>query len=416
MLRNILYLFGMQGTNYLLPLIILPYLVRVLGPEQYGRLGFSVAIIQYLILLIDFGFNLLSSARIAKNKENAFIVSKIYSATIFAKVCISIIVIFITILLTFFVPKLYDIRWLLAVSVIQIWGAIFTPIWFFQGMEVMKKFAIITVIARFISLPLIFVFVKKPSDVLIAAFLQSCVFAISGVIAFILIRQMGVRLVKIKLSTISSYLKRSSGIFVGTVAISLYTLSTAVILGLVASNYDVGIFNAADKIRAALLGVFVMLGSVFYPRINNLWKFNRNGAYDILRKIIIFQSLASLLLMVLFYFSVPLIVRYYLGEQYYDCIRLLKVMAPMIVLVPASIIMSNYILLPFGYRKFFSYIPVITAFMHFFYAFYLSRNYGAYGACIAILLTELISFMILLVVNLKLHTFKYIFGFEYEPR
>ncbi|MBB7893266.1 oligosaccharide flippase family protein, partial [Escherichia coli] len=104
MLRNILYLFGMQGTNYLLPLIILPYLVRVLGPEQYGRLGFSVAIIQYLILLIDFGFNLLSSARIAKNKENTFIVSKIYSATIFAKVCISIIIIFITILLTFFVP------------------------------------------------------------------------------------------------------------------------------------------------------------------------------------------------------------------------------------------------------------------------------------------------------------------------
>ncbi|WP_431621550.1 oligosaccharide flippase family protein, partial [Enterobacter hormaechei] len=116
MLKNIIYLFGMQGVNYLIPLIVLPYLVRVLGPQEYGRLGFSVAIIQYLVLLIDFGFNLLSSSRIAKNKNNLSIVSRIYSITILSKLAISLFIISITIILVFSFPKLYDIRFLLLVS------------------------------------------------------------------------------------------------------------------------------------------------------------------------------------------------------------------------------------------------------------------------------------------------------------
>ncbi|WP_410724583.1 oligosaccharide flippase family protein, partial [Citrobacter portucalensis] len=45
MLVNILYLYGMQAINYVIPLVILPYLIRVLGPEEYGRLGFVLSII-----------------------------------------------------------------------------------------------------------------------------------------------------------------------------------------------------------------------------------------------------------------------------------------------------------------------------------------------------------------------------------
>ncbi|HCX7544895.1 oligosaccharide flippase family protein, partial [Escherichia coli] len=55
---NAVYLFVVQGVTYLVPLITLPYLVRVLGAQSYGVLSFSLAIIQYFILLTDYGFNL----------------------------------------------------------------------------------------------------------------------------------------------------------------------------------------------------------------------------------------------------------------------------------------------------------------------------------------------------------------------
>ncbi|HCM9633726.1 TPA: oligosaccharide flippase family protein [Enterobacter hormaechei subsp. steigerwaltii] len=410
MLKNIIYLFGMQGVNYLIPLIVLPYLVRVLGPQEYGRLGFSVAIIQYLVLLIDFGFNLLSSSRIAKNKNNLSIVSRIYSITILSKLAISLFIISITIILVFSFPKLYDIRFLLLVSLIQIWGAIFTPNWFFQGMEIMRNFAVISVIARLLSLPLIFIFVKSKDDVIIAAFLQSFVFALSGFIAFIMIHRMKVKMLYVKFSVIKKYLMRSFTIFIGTVAISLYTLSTTIILGMVSNHYELGIFNAADKIRAALLGLFVLMGSVFYPRVNNLLKYDKVRAFRLLKNILLYQSFVTLLLAFIFYYCAPLIVHYYLGEEFNECIDILRLMAPMVVLVPASIVMSNYILLPLGYRKFFSFIPVTTAICHLFYAIYFSSRMGAYGASLAILITEALSFTLLLLVNIKLKNFNKIFG------
>ncbi|HFP0913585.1 TPA: oligosaccharide flippase family protein, partial [Escherichia coli] len=55
--KNIAYLFLVQGSSYLLPLITFPYLVRVLGPEFFGVLGFCQASMQYLVMLTEYGFN-----------------------------------------------------------------------------------------------------------------------------------------------------------------------------------------------------------------------------------------------------------------------------------------------------------------------------------------------------------------------
>lgn len=38
--RNVIYLAVVQGSNYLLPLLTFPYLVRTLGPENFGIFGF----------------------------------------------------------------------------------------------------------------------------------------------------------------------------------------------------------------------------------------------------------------------------------------------------------------------------------------------------------------------------------------
>ena len=57
-IKNISSLFSLQMATYIIPLINLPYLVRVLGVEGYGYLGFSLAITQYANLIINYGFAL----------------------------------------------------------------------------------------------------------------------------------------------------------------------------------------------------------------------------------------------------------------------------------------------------------------------------------------------------------------------
>ena len=64
--KNILSLFVLQGANYILPLVTIPYLVRVLGPANFGRIAFAQAFIQYFVMLTDYGFNLSATRDIAR--------------------------------------------------------------------------------------------------------------------------------------------------------------------------------------------------------------------------------------------------------------------------------------------------------------------------------------------------------------
>lgn len=51
-LRNLFYLYAVQVANYLFPLVTLPYLARVLGPEGFGKLALAQAVSQYLYIVL----------------------------------------------------------------------------------------------------------------------------------------------------------------------------------------------------------------------------------------------------------------------------------------------------------------------------------------------------------------------------
>ena len=68
---NISTLYVLHFANLLLPLITLPYLLRVLGSANYGRMAFAYAFIAYFNVLCDFGFNLAAPRRVAQIRDDS---------------------------------------------------------------------------------------------------------------------------------------------------------------------------------------------------------------------------------------------------------------------------------------------------------------------------------------------------------
>ena len=83
--ENFFILGSIQSRNLLLPLVLTPYLIRVLGLLNFGKITFSVAIINIFGLLIDYGFNLTGTKEIALNKNNNEALGKIVSGILTTK-------------------------------------------------------------------------------------------------------------------------------------------------------------------------------------------------------------------------------------------------------------------------------------------------------------------------------------------
>jgi len=77
---NIMSLTGIQLVQYLFPLVTFPYLTRVLGPANFGRVAFALAFIGYFQILTDYGFNLSATREISINRDDLSQVSRIYSS------------------------------------------------------------------------------------------------------------------------------------------------------------------------------------------------------------------------------------------------------------------------------------------------------------------------------------------------
>ena len=77
LIQNFSYLSALRIFNMILPLITYPYLIRVLGKEIYGLVVFAQAIVNYLVMLVSFGFNISATKEVSvyRNDEKKLVKS-----------------------------------------------------------------------------------------------------------------------------------------------------------------------------------------------------------------------------------------------------------------------------------------------------------------------------------------------------
>ncbi len=184
LLSNFFSLSILQGANYILPLITFPYLVKVLGVEKFGLVMLAIAVISYLNILVDYGFNLTATREVSIYREDKVRLNKIFNSVLFTKfflLNIAFIFLFIGVELFSVSPLLFIFSFGIVI------GKALFPQWFFQGMEEMKYISYINIGAKVIFMLLIFVFIRKESDYLYVPLLNSLGFIISGIVALLIV-------------------------------------------------------------------------------------------------------------------------------------------------------------------------------------------------------------------------------------
>jgi PST family polysaccharide transporter len=135
---NFVSLSFFQFANYIIPLIVVPYLVRILGAENYGKINYAQVFASYFTILINFGFEYTSTKEIAENRNNHQKIQDTFNATLQLKAILFAISCGVFSILFLFSAKLNEDYLLYVYSFLLNLGLLLFPNWYFQGIEQMR--------------------------------------------------------------------------------------------------------------------------------------------------------------------------------------------------------------------------------------------------------------------------------------
>ena len=388
LIENIFSLLTLRALEYVLAFILVPYLIRVLGPLHFGMIAFMQGIMEYFRIFVDFGYSLTAPKAIAQAEEQK--IGVLFAKYFYGKVCI---LIFVT--LVFF--AIYNLQRILLGNTIDILlFQVLFPVWFFQGIQKMRYITILNMSGRICTMLGIFLLVKTPEDYILAAFLQACTPLIAGIFSIVWLSKHYTGLFKWPTigEIINSY-KEGWSIFVSSLAVNLYTATNIVVLGMLTNNVIVGYYSAADKLIICVRRGIYAVSDAIYPFISKMMKDDiPKGLQFIKKQLFLYLIVGVVGCTSLFFFS-DTIVRLLFGADYDLTVDVLRILSFVPLAVAISTVFGEETMLPLNMNSAYSRTLVLAAFFSLLSIFPLCYLWGAKGVAMTMLLTEFLIMIIM---------------------
>lgn len=268
--KNGMWLTILQLVNTVIPVVTIPYVTRILGSNEYGIFSIALNWILYLQVLVEYGFGLSGSRKVALLKENEHAqLNQLFNNIISARILlliVSFIALNIICIISAFSLQMYISILILFIMII---GTTFQLTWLFQGKQDMKFITIINVTSRIVSVILIFLLVKKPNDIYLYCALYSITLFLSSVISMIVARKKyNLKFSFARFDAIIKEFKDGIYLFASSAMTKIFSGFGVTMLGIYTTASITGIFSAIYKIPYVLTMFFSPVSQAIYPFIS----------------------------------------------------------------------------------------------------------------------------------------------------
>ena len=388
----------LQIANYLIPIIVIPFIVRSLGVETVGKVSYAQNIIQYFTILITFGFDYSATRQIAIYKDNHEKVKEIFWSVIWTKIFLLILAFMIFLGISMFYGKIQeDMPLYLTLFMVNI-GFTFFPAWLFQGFEDMKTMAIINFLIKLFGTGLSVFFVTSPDDYLIYASMPSIAYAVFGIYAFFyVIKKYNLRHATITKESIIEQNRLTLPIFLNTFFTTFYTIANLTILGTYPSVGDdvLGYYSGAHKIIMCILMVTSMpIHIAVFPSISRKFEESKKEGLDYFKKMAKYIILASIGISILTFLFSPLLVKILLGSEFLQSIPLLKIFSCLPFLVITASLCTVQGLYGLGFQRYAPFVGLSIGIVCVLLNQLLIPIYGMYGAAYSWIIAQMLEIII----------------------
>ena len=369
--KNIIYNTVYQIFTIMLPLITVPYVSRVLGPEGQGKYAYTSAYSQYFIIIGMIGISLYGNRQIAYVRNDKEKLSKefinIYTLQLTTTIISFLVYLFI---FTGIMASMFDISW------------------FFIGYEDMKSVVVRNTITKVVGVVLTFIFVKESTDIITYATILSITTLVGQIIMFSGLRGKIV-FIKPSFKYALTHLRPALSLFISQLAIQIYTLLDRTMLGIFTTDAQVGLYDNSQKTIKLLVTLASSFGVVMIPKMSSLFSQGKDKEFketvNRVFKIVNFMSIpmAFGLLSVADSFSL-----WFYSDKFTGVSVLLKVGAFIVIAIGWSNILGIQVMLPMKKEKEFTISVTVGAIVNFVLNLILIFKLKALGTTIASVAAE----------------------------
>lgn len=387
--RSVVVLGLLQLVSQAVLLLTLPYLARTLGVEAFGKVALTQVVMQYLVMVVDYGFNWSATQRIAANRNDREFLSSTFSNALAAQLALAALTSVCLVALWWTAGQEHLPAAMLLAGLSFVWGAALTPLWLLHGAERMQEAASIQLLGRLAVLPLLVLWVQEPAHATRAVLILGGTTVLSGALMVAWALREGV--VQWKRPTAACMLgqiKVGSPVFLSMVFISFFTVLPGLALGLMASASVFASFVVADRIRGAVQALLQPLPTALLPRMSHLFATDRPQALVLLRRAFWVSTAAAGLACALLFFGAPKVISLVVGEGYADAVQVLRWLSPLPLVIALGSLAGLQVLLPNNRLHEFNAVLVAAGVFGVLTLWYFVGAAQAVGVAVFLLVTE----------------------------
>lgn len=394
-----------QTINYLIPLITIPYIVRVIGVKYFGILSFAQAVVYYYSIIVEYGFSITGVQMVAYSKGDPNKRSEIVSAIFTIQFALVIAGLLGLIAAALFLEEIKTYFWVYLYTFLMIPAQTLMAFWFYVGSEEMQFLNIVNIIGRLIFIVAVFLVIRIESDYVFVPLLNSCAMLLSGIVSVgFMLKKFRLTLFLVPWATLKKYLQEGWHLFVSNFAINLYRNANVLILGMVASKEAVGLYSAGEKLVKAIQSIFAPLTQTFFPYVSRLKVTDTAKSQKaIVVLLLVMLVIAIIIAGLVISFARPLTLLF-LGPKFLATQTIIRIGALVIVFGVINYILGIMFMTNFGMKAQFTRSVIITGIANFILCFYLSLRWAEIGAAVAFSSAEILLFGLLLYFIYANHT------------
>ena len=399
---NIIYNALYQALVILLPILITPYLVRVLSKDQMGINSYNLSIIEIFILISFCGLKNHASREFAsiddKNKRNEefwsiWIIQIIFSILSFIALNLLIIYIFKENKRIFFIQSFLVLINMMEVS------------WFFIGIEELKTVVIRNTTIKLLMTALIYIFVKNTNHLYIYIVINIITSFIGNIVLVNSLKQY-VGIPNINKYRVIYHLSKSWKFLIPQFSILIYTSLDKVILGNLSNMVEVAYYDQAQKIIRIAISLVSSVGVALLPRMTYLAKNNEEEFDNLLTKTLSNTLLLSIYIVVGVICVSPNFVNWFFSDEYKGIGLLMQIISPIGIFIPIASILWNTVLIPKKLDNIAIKSALYCAIISMALNILLDKYLGALGAVITLLVVEFYAMAYRIFHSRKYYKFK----------